>query len=467
MSFLKKILIIFFFLIPFSNSFAAMVTKIDDQVFQDAADGNHNFMGGPEFNKDGTKMFVSYHNGANFVNDGDDDFIAEYNLSTPFDISTATYAGDSERCNTTDPDHDGSAVGDNATTAVIIAFKFSDDGKKIFTAQRGMNTNPGNSFVNRYDLTTPFDVSTCTYVSDVDVDTAALQNGTNAGDRSTNDRNNLQGIEINNDGTRLFVTMNENSGGQNIKQYNFGTPYDLSTITLASTAIILDNNNPFGMEFSKDGKRLFQSFKTTGTVVQFSLDNAFDLSSSTKDGELSLKDLDSNLSDMVGIKFSSNGLKIFAVHRGNSASNNVFEFSLSCAFTVIEGNCSSITENKDRTGMALAQIEIAKRTIDHATDSTVNRLKWIRRNKDKQNLTNLNIDINFTNQRLASLTEAVKTSVAKKKKKIRKMMCFIGVKEVLLLEELGIPVFHLPKKLIQMQSPLEQIDLQVKMELKA
>ena len=417
MSFLKKILIIFFFLIPFSNSFAAMVTKIDDQVFQDAADGNHNFMGGPEFNKDGTKMFVSYHNGANFVNDGDDDFIAEYNLSTPFDISTATYAGDSERCNTTDPDHDGSAVGDNATTAVIIAFKFSDDGKKIFTAQRGMNTNPGNSFVNRYDLTTPFDVSTCTYVSDVDVDTAALQNGTNAGDRSTNDRNNLQGIEINNDGTRLFVTMNENSGGQNIKQYNFGTPYDLSTITLASTAIILDNNNPFGMEFSKDGKRLFQSFKTTGTVVQFSLDNAFDLSSSTKDGELSLKDLDSNLSDMVGIKFSSNGLKIFAVHRGNSASNNVFEFSLSCAFTVIEGNCSSITENKDRTGMALAQIEIAKRTIDHSTDTALNRLKWIRRNKDKQNLTNLNINFNFTNQRLASLTEVVKASAAKKKTK--------------------------------------------------
>ena len=210
----------------------------------------------------------------------------------------------------------------------------------------------------------------------------------------------------------------ENSGknyGQNIKQYNFGTPYDLSTITLASTAIILDNNNPFGMEFSKDGKRLFQSFKTTGTVVQFSLDNAFDLSSSTKDGELSLKDLDSNLNDMVGIKFSSNGLKIFAVHRGNSASNNVFEFSLSCAFTFVEGSCSSITENKDRTGMALAQIEIAKRTIDHSTDTALNRLKWIRRNKDKQNLTNLNIDFNFTNQRLASLTEVVKASAAKKK----------------------------------------------------
>ena len=124
--------------------------------------------------------------------------------------------------------------------------------------------------------------------------TEALQNGTNAGDRlSTNDRNNLQGIEITNDGTKMFVLNDGNSGKNyaNIKQYNFGTPYDLSTITLASTAIVLDNNNPFGMAFSKDGKRLFQSFRIHNSV-QFSLDSAFDLSSSTKDGEISLSAID-------------------------------------------------------------------------------------------------------------------------------------------------------------------------------
>ena len=168
------------------------------------------------------------------------------------------------------------------------------------------------------------------------------------------------------------------------------------------------------MEFSKDGKRLFQSFMTTGVVVQFSLNNAFDLSSSTKDGEFDLSSLDSDLDDLIGIKFSSNGLKIFAVHRADEA---VYEFSLGCAFTLIAGSCPSITEDKDRTGMALAQIEIAKRTIDHSTDTALNRLKWIRRNKDKQNLTNLNINFKFTDQRLASLTEAVRTSAAKKKKK--------------------------------------------------
>jgi hypothetical protein len=38
---------------------------------------------------------------------------------------------------------------------------------------------------------------------------------------------------------------------------------------------------------------------------------------------------------------------------------------------------------------------IATRTIEHSTDTALNRLKWIRRNKDNQNLTNLNIDLNF------------------------------------------------------------------------
>ena len=62
-----------------------------------------------------------------------------------------------------------------------------------------------------------------------------------------------------------------------------------------SIAIVLDDNNPFGMAFSKDGKRLFQAFRETGVVVQYSLNNAFDLSSSTNDGEFDLSSLDSNL----------------------------------------------------------------------------------------------------------------------------------------------------------------------------
>ena len=141
----------------------------------------------------------------------------------------------------------------------------------------------------------------------------------------------------------------------------------------------------------------------------------------------------SDQDDLNDITFNKDGLKMFSVNRNLVVMIMiVFEYDLACAFTVIAGKCPSITENKDRTGLAIAQIEIAKRNIDHSTNSALNRLSWIRRNKDKQSLTNLNIDFNFNNQRLASLTEVVRTSSVKKREKDKdeNRGYFIGAREV-------------------------------------
>ena len=117
-----------------------------------------------------------------------------------------------------------------------------------------------------------------------------------------------------------------------------------------------------------------------------------------------------------GAAFSGAGLKVYIGSDRDQNNDEVYEYDLVCPFNIIDGvECEAMTEG-DRTGMAEAQMELARRTIDHSTNSALNRLKWIRRNKDKQDLTNLQIDINFSNQMLASLTEAVKTSAIKKNK---------------------------------------------------
>ena len=412
---IKELFWIILLLFPITNSYATMVTQIDKRNLNDPVSADK--MGTVQFNDDGTKMFLTFHNSSNSgtVAAREDDKINEYTLSVPYDISTATYAGNNERCSVVDPEHSSG----NRTTGATLGFHFADNGMKIFTMQRGLN-NIKNSFVNRLDLTTAYDISTCTYHSDVNVDTNALQNGTNIGDRSTGNNNNLQGMFITNDGTKMFLTMNERGTGtpQSIKQYSLSTPYDLSTLTLASsTAISLQEHNPFGITFGNSGKRLFVSFKgndANSFVEQYSLTVAFDISTATSDGQLDLQAIDSDQDDLNDITFNKDGLKMFSVNRNDEI---VFEYDLACAFTVIAGKCPSITENKDRTGLAIAQIEIAKRNIDHSTNSALNRLSWIRRNKDKQSLTNLNIDFNFNNQRLASLTEVVRTSAAKKKEK--------------------------------------------------
>ena len=407
MSSIKKIIIILFLSFPISNSFASVVTLVDRQIFDD---GGQAFQNGIVFNPDGTKMFVSTSASTGNANI---DFIYEYNLSTPFDISTKTYAGDDERC---DLDVGSGQYGLNPSNVGDMAF--SSDGLKIFILSRGTN-NSNNDRLYRYDLTIAYDVSTCAFVKDIDPDTDALA-GTSFGGRSDKKKYHVQGIEINPDGTKIFLVFNDvNDNGDGVKEYNLSTPYDIATMSLVTSGgIHLSEGaagfNPDAIFIGLSGKRLFVTDHDKYTVTQFTLNNPYDTSSFTKDGSVSIQNLTSdNNRQTRALGFSKNGFKMFV--SDDEGDDEIFEFSLACPFNIISGKCTSTTENKDRTGMALGQIEIAKRTIDHSVDTALNRLKWIRRNKDKQNLSNLNIDFNFTNQRLASLTELVKKTANKKK----------------------------------------------------
>ena len=92
---------------------------------------------GMAFSNDGAKMFV--------VGDHGND-INEYTLSTPFDVSTASYAGDAERFSVSEQD------------ILPTGMAFSNDGLKMFVVG-----DYGNG-INESTLSTPFDVSTATFV---------------------------------------------------------------------------------------------------------------------------------------------------------------------------------------------------------------------------------------------------------------------------------------------------------------
>ena len=170
MKLLRRIILTVILLFPISNSFGAVVTLVDRQIFDD---GGQTLQNGIVFNPDGTKMFVSTQNS---TGNSAIDFIYEYNLSTPFDISTKTYAGDDERC---DLDVGSGQYGLDPKVAGDMAF--SSDGLKIFILSRGTNGS-NNDRLYRYDLTIAYDVSTCAFVKDVDPDTDALA-GTSFGGR--------------------------------------------------------------------------------------------------------------------------------------------------------------------------------------------------------------------------------------------------------------------------------------------
>jgi len=400
MKFIKNFILILLFIFPISNSFGAMVTEVDSDQAYSFLDGGGT-INGIAFNSDGTKMFVSRTSSTQFI--------IEYNLSTPFDISAATYAGDAARCDLT-----GTIRGN------IGDMVFSSDGLKIFTVTRGTNGS-NRDLVYRYDLTAPYDVSTCVYVANVNPDTTAIQDGWRYGSLSINN-NHVQGIEINPDGTKIFLSFNDVNNPDSldgIREYTLSTPYDLSTISQVDNAgILLTQSNPDAIFFSANGKRIFVTDHDLFTVAQYSLSKAYDTSSYVKDGEVNIKNLIKSVTadQTRALAFSAAGLKMFVSDDRGSDDDTIHEFDLVCPFNIIEGKCPAIAKG-DRTGLAIAQIEVATRTIEQSTDTALNRLKWIRRNKDNQNLTNLNLDLNFTNPMLVSLAKVVKNSATRKKTK--------------------------------------------------
>ena len=396
-----------------------------------AEDGNH--IQGIEFNVDGTKMFTIYRS---TVSDNKKSHVNEYNLSRPFDVSSRVYAGNDERCIIEKVGSNGPETGHGK-----YDLEFSSDGKSFFFVASA-NGSPNNG-IFKYNLTSPYDVSSCQFAQqNLTLGTDDMQNGSNAGDISVTPgdilRNRPQGVEIGDDGTKIFVIIHgdgTDSAGTTrntrLLEYELSTPFNLDTMSLVTTGgIELEDecSNPMGIRLSSNGKRLWCVDHDNKKIAQISLDVAFSTSSFTIDGTLNIANEGGtgNLDQPRGIAFSRNGLKMYIGGDrtiDEELGDVVNEFDLVCPFNIIEGKCPSITTG-DRTGIAIAQIEVATRTIEHSTDTALNRLKWIRRNKDNQNLTNLNLDLNFTNPMLASLTKVVKTSATTKKKEEKQQDVF-------------------------------------------
>ena len=137
---------------------------------------------GIAFNNDGTKLYITGNGG---------DKIYEYNLSTPYDISTGVY-------------NDCLGVGGQTYNPTDLAF--NNDGSKLYV------TDLLDNKVLEYNLSSPYDISTGVYNDYLDVSSQDSE---------------PQGIAFNNDGTKLYVT-----GSSNNKAYEYNLVSSLDTATL-------------------------------------------------------------------------------------------------------------------------------------------------------------------------------------------------------------------------------------------
>ena len=119
------------------------------------------------------------------------------------------------------------------------------------------------------------------------------------------------------------------------------------------------------------------------------------------------------------------GMKLFILinaHRYGDLAVDQTIYQLECPYGVVE--CVS-----NPTASIGSQVELAKQNIDLNISSIFRRFEWIKRNRDGENFTSHNININYPNPLLKSLAMSLEPAAKKKiatlvstKKRIRKSL---------------------------------------------
>ena len=201
------------------------------------------------FNNNGTKMFVTGSNGR---------AVNEYTLTTGFDVSTATYAGNDERF----------VISSEETWPSGLAF--NNDGTKMFVA------GTENDDIYEYTLTTGFDVSTASYAGDDERFDTSITNPSD--------------VTFNRSGSRMFIS----SGSERkIYEFSLSTAFDISTAS--STGNFSTSSpaaTPQDVTFNDDGTKMFTVGWENDAVMEYTLSCAYKVtSSSTCDDPTTIKEV--------------------------------------------------------------------------------------------------------------------------------------------------------------------------------
>jgi len=171
--------------------------------------------------------------------------VYQYNLSTNWDVSTATYSRNDD-------------ISAQSTSAEGVAFK--PDGTAMFVVDRDNDT------VYQYTLSTAWDLNTSSYANKL----------YSVASRETQPH----GVRFSSDGTKMFVIGH---AGQDITEFTLSSPWDVSTADYDSVfSVASQTTTPTGFDFSSDGTFMVVSDnQNPPTVHSYILSTAFDVSTAS------------------------------------------------------------------------------------------------------------------------------------------------------------------------------------------
>ena len=211
-----------------------------------------------EISNDGTIALIS-----GIQNDG----VLSYNLSTPYDVTSATYSGNSFFISTSTRD-----------------FKINNDGTELYALV--------GSTLTKYDLSTPYDITTISLNGDT------FSFGTEDSQAFT--------FCFSTDGLKMYMSgLNSNT----IYEYTMSSAYDItsSVYTGNNLSLASESSNNFGININGDGSQIFTVSVNTDAVQIYSMATPYDLSTASYTESYSL----TGIGNPYGISFGNNGIKMY------------------------------------------------------------------------------------------------------------------------------------------------------------
>ena len=238
------------------------------------------------------------------------------------------------------------------------AFYLRSDGTMFFTGDT-------NEYVRRWDMSTPFDLTTASYYGSV---------GGIAGYD-----NSLAGVFFEPDGTNLFMI-----GNQNNKIYrrpmttpwtsqNNNTPESDSVTSLAKSGLFFRAD---GLRFYFTTTSIINTNTTSNRVYQYDCGGAWSVNSVSSAGSMSQTFTHSNgqYEPFKSVDFSPDGTKMYVVREVSSANNVMMQYPLASAWNVTTaGTATSVTLPTDlasATNMRMKQDGTAAFLLDRVNNGS-------------------------------------------------------------------------------------------------
>lgn len=230
-----------------------------------------------KFNGTGTKMYVL---------DTGSDSILQYTLSTPWDVSTASWDGNTTNFSV--------ATQESGATGIF----FNNTGTAMYMV------GTATARIYEYTLAQPWNVSNATY------------NNQNKSAASGS----LNGIFFNSSGEKMYIV----SAAGTVYQYTLNPPWNISNSSYDSILFAANQDSATtGVFFNSTGTKMFTIGRTNDRVYQYTLSQAWNLSTASNDNvNFSISSQDGT---PEGFSFNTTGEKMYIVGASN---DRVYQYSL-------------------------------------------------------------------------------------------------------------------------------------------